>query len=145
MSIGVGSASRAYWSTTPCRNRNNLYCGSDRSLIRGSRNRMSRSSWRWTTAAGWARAEARYGQSGGQAISTSRLVPQQTGQMSRPMPGQARFAFRVAQMGQSAFMLKYVYNRTIPTDEVAGGKNASSRVLQRARRVSAFAPATARE
>ena len=43
---------------------------------------MSRSCCRCTTAGGWTRAVARYGQSGGQAISVNRLVPQQTVQMS---------------------------------------------------------------
>ena len=72
--------------------------------MRGRRNSMSRSCCRCTTAGGWTRAVARYGQSGGQAISVNRLVPQQTVQMSRCTPGQARFAFRDEHSGHVDFI-----------------------------------------
>jgi hypothetical protein len=45
-------------------------------------------------AGGWDLAEARYGQSAGHLMSTSRFVPQQTGQISRPIAGQDRLAGR---------------------------------------------------
>ena len=49
-----------------------------------------------TTAAGCSRDAARWGQSDGQSISTSRFVAQQTVQMVRLSAGQLRFSFRVA-------------------------------------------------
>jgi hypothetical protein len=60
------------------------------------------------TAGGCSRAEARYEQLPGQAISTSRLVPQQTAQICLPSAGQLRRARLDPHSGQ--VMCAVLYN-----------------------------------
>src|SRR3954470_17748699 len=62
---------------------------------------MSRCCCRTTAAAGCSRALTSHGQSLGQAISVSRLVPQQIAQICCPTAGQLRRARRIPHKGQT--------------------------------------------
>jgi DNA-directed RNA polymerase alpha subunit len=79
----------------------NRDCRSESCDIAGINSITSCSCWRLLTAGGWRRDDVRYPQSGVQRISTSRLVPQHTAQISCPSAGHWRFAGRERQRGQS--------------------------------------------
>src|SRR6187402_3326757 len=100
-SVSRASPSGRNFAITDWKRKKSWCWRSVRPLMLGSRTATSASCCRRTTAAGCSRDAARYGQSDGQSISISRLVPQQTEQIDRPRPGQLRFALRCWQRGQA--------------------------------------------